>query len=102
MPPYQWTSTEPGPNNRDTREEDTKGIKGASWRLENGEGCKFTSLLIDAPHQEEHASNVDRWATLPETAQGRKSKRTSISSTTMTRNQSAFHLPLYQGIMWPR
>src|SRR5258708_4350597 len=102
---YQWTSTEPEQHNKDTGEEDTKGTKDtrdASQCSENQEGHKSIGHLTNTPHQEGHALNVDRWATLPGTAQRKGNRKISISLTTTTRNQSGSHLSLYQGITWPR
>src|SRR5258708_125436 len=103
MPPYLWTSIEPEQHDRDTAEgdtRDTKGIKDASLRSENEEAHKTTNLLTETPRQEGHVLNVDRWATLQETAKEEGSRRALTSSTTATRTQSTSHLSLHQGIAW--
>src|SRR5258708_38106251 len=105
MPPYQWTLIKPERHDKDTKEEstkDTKGTKDASLHSENEGAHKTIDLLTRTPHQEGHVSNVDRWATLPETAQGRKGRRASTSLTIMTRNRSISHLSPCHGTAWPQ
>src|SRR5258708_24955659 len=99
MPPCQWTSTEPERHDKDIEEgaiKPTRAIKDVSLHSEKEEGHSPTDPPTKIPHQGEHVSNADKWATLPETVQGRKRRRASTSSTTMTTmSQSTSHRPLY-------
>src|SRR5216684_8798257 len=103
MLPYRWTSIKPERRDKDTKEKGIrviKAIKDVSLHLEKEEDHKSTNPPTDAPDQEEHASNVGKWATSLETAQRRGNKRALTSSTITTRNRSASHLPLCQGTTW--
>src|SRR5258707_9125602 len=106
MPLYQWTSIEPGPHDKGIEEEatkPTKGIRDASPHLGKEEDRNLTDLLTETPHREEHVSNAGKWDILPETAQGGKRRKASISSTTTsTTSPSIFHRPPSQETMWPR
>src|SRR5258707_9010478 len=106
MPPYPWTLTEPGRHDQDTEEEaikPTRGIRDVSPHLEKEEGHSPTDPPIEVLHQEGHASSVDKWATLPETVQGRRRRKASILSIiTTTTSRSIFHPPLYQETTWPQ
>src|SRR5258708_31559185 len=97
MPPYQWTSIGPGQHDKDIKEEaikPTRGIRDVSPHSEKEEGHNPTDPPIEIPHQGEHALNVGKWATLPETVQGRKRRKASTLSTTMiTTSRSTFHPP---------
>src|SRR5258707_2431719 len=101
MPLYRWTLIEPERHDKDTEGEaikPTRGIKDASPHLEKEEDRNHTDLLTETPHQEEHASSVGRWGTMPEIAQGSRRRRALTSSTMMTvTNQSTSHRPPYQG-----
>src|SRR5258707_14558768 len=105
-PLYQWTSVEPGPHNKDTEEEaikPTKGIRDVSPHLEKEEDRNLIDPLTEIPHQEEHASSVGKWGTLPETAPGGRRRKASTSSTiTNTTNRSTSHRPPCREIVWPR
>src|SRR5229473_1017054 len=104
MPPYPWILTEPGRHDPDTEEEAIKpirGIRDVSPRLEKEEGHSPTDPPIELPHQEGHASNVDKWATSPETVQGRRRRKASTLLIIMTTtSRSIFHPPPYQEITW--
>src|SRR5258708_17589479 len=97
MPPYQWTLTGLGRHDKDIEGEAIKPIKGIrdmSLRSEKEEGHSPIDPLIEILHQEEHALNADKWATLPGIVQGRKRKKASTSSTiTITMSRSTFHPP---------
>src|SRR5258708_10320935 len=105
MPPYQWTSIETGCHDKGIEEgaiKPTKDTRDASPHLENQEVHNPIDLPTEIPHQEGHASNVDKWATTPEIAQETRSKRGSNSSTmTMTR-QFKSRLLLCHEITWPQ
>ena len=82
MPLYPWTLIGPGQHARDTKDEDTKDIRDIEdmwlhWKKEVAH--ETIDPLTNHPHQEEHASNVAKWATLLETAQERGNKRISTS-----------------------
>src|SRR5258708_3646330 len=100
---YPWISIEPKWHDRDTVEggtRDIKGTKDVSLPSENEEAHRTTDPLTEIPHREGHALNVDKWATLPETAREEESKRTSTSLITMMRNWLASHQSLCHGIAW--
>src|SRR5258708_37890089 len=104
MPLCQWTSIGPEQHSKDTEEGATKAIKDtrdALLRSENEEARNPIDPLTETLHHEGHASNVDRWATSPETALGRRSKRESTLSTMTTMSRSISRLPPYPETMWP-
>ena|SRR5216684_930960 len=81
--PYPWISIEPEQHAKDIEEGDIKGIESTEGALlcwKNQVAHETTDLLTKPPRQEEHASNVDKWATSPETAQGKRSQQILISS----------------------
>src|SRR5258708_26232441 len=105
MAPYQWTSIETGCRDKGIEEEaikPTKDNRDASLHLENQEVHNPIDLPTEIPHQEGHASNVDKWATMPEIAQERRSKRGSTSSTTMITSRFQSSLLLCHEILWPQ
>src|SRR5258708_18476320 len=98
---YQWISTEPERHNEDIEVEaikPTRGIKDAWPPSEREEDRRYTDLLIETARQEEHALNVDKWDTSPETAQGRRRKASISSTTTTTTNRVTSHRPLFREI----
>src|SRR5713226_9087845 len=104
MPPYQWISIEPERPDKGIKEgatRPTRDTRDTSLHLGN-EGAHN---LIDPPskilRQEGHVSNVDKWATSPETAQGGRNRRKSILSTTMTTSRLTSQPPPCCEIMWP-
>src|SRR5229473_4833956 len=104
MPLCQWTSTGPEQHGKGTKEGATKAIKGtrdASLCSETEEARNPIDPPTETLHHEERASNVDRWATSPETAPGRRSKRESTLSTMMTTSRSTSRPPPYPKTMWP-
>src|SRR5229473_5931034 len=105
MPQCQWTSIGPEQHGKDTEEGATKAIKDtrdASLRSENEEARNPIGPPTETLHHEGRASNVGRWATSPETALGRRSKRESTLSTTTTTSQSTSRPPPYPETMWPQ
>src|SRR5258708_35785081 len=105
MPLCQWTSTGPEQRDKDTKEGATKVIKDtrdASLHSENEEARNPTDPPTETRHHEGCALNVDRWATSPETALGRRSKKESILLTTMTTSRSTFQPPPHPETMWPQ
>src|SRR5258708_5884694 len=105
MPPSQWTSIGPEQHNKDTGEgaiKPTKDTRDASLHLENEEAHNPIDPPTKTLHQEERASNVDKWVTSPGTAHGGRNRRRSTSSTTTIASQSTFRLLPYREIMWPR
>ena|SRR5258708_38051344 len=105
MPLYLWILIEPGQHARDTEEGGTKDIRDIEdvllhWKKEGAH--RITNPLTNPPHQEEHASNVAKWATLLETAQGRGNRRISISWIAKTKDPSIFPLSYWPKIMWLR
>src|SRR5258708_34525017 len=105
MPPYQWTSIETECHDKGIEEEaikPTRGTKDASPHLENQEVHNPIDLPTKTPHQEEHASNVDKWATMPEIAQERRSKKGSTSSTMTMTSQFRSRPLLCHEIKWPQ
>src|SRR5713226_5018233 len=105
MPWYQWILIETGCRDRGIEGEaikPTKDTRDASPHLGNQEVHNPIDLPTEIPHQEEHASNVDKWATTPEIAQGRRSKKGSTLSTTMITSRFRSSPLLCHEIMWPR
>src|SRR5258707_15196021 len=100
MPLCQWTWIEPEQHDKGIEEEATKGTKDASLHSENEEAHKLIVLPTGTSHQEEHVSNVAKWATSLGTVQGGRSKKVSTSSTTTTTSQSTFRLPPSHETMW--
>src|SRR5260370_22019563 len=105
MPPYQWTLIEPERHEKGNKEGATRPIKDTkdvSLHSGNKEVHNYINLPIGTLRQEGHASNADKWVTLPETAQGRKSRRRLTLSTTIMASQSTSHLPPYRETVWPQ
>src|SRR5258708_38405152 len=101
MPLYQWTSIELEQHDKGTGEEAikaTKGTRDALLHLENEEVHSPTDPPTEALHHEEHASNVDKWATSHEIARRERNKKGSTSSTTMTTSRLASRPPRYLAI----
>src|SRR5216684_2821098 len=105
MPPYQWTSIETGCHDKGIKGgaiKPTKDTRDVSPHLENQEARNPIDLLTEISHQEGHASNVDKWATTPETAQERRSKKRSTSSTTMITSRFKSNPLLCHETVWPQ
>src|SRR5260370_34577991 len=104
MPQYPWISIEIGCRDKGTEEEatrPTKNTKDTSLHSENQEVHNPIGPT-EIPHQEGHASNVDKWVTTPEIAQRRRSRKGSTSLTTMMTNRSPSSLLPYHETMWPQ
>src|SRR5260370_18464317 len=105
MPPYRWISIRIECRDRGIEGEvirPTRDTKDVSLHLGNQEAHNLIDPPIETPHQEGHASNVDRWATTRETARGERNKKELPSLTPPTQNQLASHLLLYHETTWPR
>src|SRR5713226_2548600 len=90
MPPYQWTLIEPERRDKGIEEgatKPTKDTRDVLLHLGNEEVHNLINPPTKTLRQEGHVSNVGRWATSPETAQGRRNRRESTLSTTMTASQ---------------
>src|SRR5258707_13927072 len=105
MPPYQWISIEIGCCDRGIEGEaikPTRDTKDALPHLGNQGGRSPIDPPIEILHQEEHASNVDKWATMRGIAQGRRSKKGLTSSTMTMKSRLTSRLLPYHETMWPR
>src|SRR5260221_13935645 len=103
MPPCQWTSIETECRDKGIEEgaiKPTKDTKDALPHLESQEVHNPIDLPTETPHQEEHASNADKWATTPEIVQERRSKKGSTSSTMTMKSQFKSCPLLCHEIMW--
>src|SRR5258708_594120 len=100
MPLYLWTSIEPEQHDKDIEggatkaTKATKDTKDVSPRLESEEGHNPIDPPTETPHHEEHASNVDRWATLPGIVQRRERRKALTSLITMNTTSRSTFRPL--------
>src|SRR5258708_38353676 len=105
MPQHQWTSIETGRRDKEIEEgaiKPTKDTKDTPPHLGNQEVHNPINPPTEIPHHEGHASNVDKWATTPEIAQERRSKRGLTSLTTTMTSKFKSRLLLCHEIMWPQ
>src|SRR5258707_11573921 len=102
MPLYQWILIGPGRRDKGTKEEairPTKDTRDTSLHLGSEEAHNPIDPRTETSHHEGRVSNVDRWATSPETAQEGTSRRRSTLSTMMTVSRSTSHLLPYHETM---
>src|SRR5258708_37023778 len=105
MHPYRWTSIELEWRDKGTEEgatRPTKDTRDALLHSGNEEAHNPSDPPTETLQQEGHVSNVGRWATSPETAQGGRNRKKSTSSTTMTASRSISRLPPCHETTWPR